>query len=131
MRFPSFLFTFASLSLALAPSACSSSSESNCAYNPGPPPVVTLQAPCGLTITAFTVTSPCQKVGTIAEPQIEDSSGNGGTCGVTVTLSNGTQATASVTFTTPSCGSVEPSTHVLDFGAGACDAGTATDATAG
>jgi hypothetical protein len=130
MRFPHFLFTFASLTLALAPVACSSSS-SNCTYTPGPPPVVTLQAPCGLTITAFTVTGPCQKLGNGAPPQIEDNSGAGGTCDVTVTLSNGAQATGSVTFTLPSCGSVVADTPVLDFDAGACDAGTATDATAG
>lgn len=57
--------------------------------------------------------------------------GSGGTCVVQVTLSNGAKAAVSVTFTPASCGNLDPSTPTVDVDAGACDAGTATDATPG
>jgi hypothetical protein len=119
------LAALASLTLALAPGACSSSSGSACTYDPGPPPVTTITPPCGLGVTAVTVTGPCLRFGTLAMPQVQGN-GSGGTCQVQLTLSNGAHTTVPVTFTAEACGVLEPSSPTIDLDGGACDAG-ATD----
>ncbi len=128
MRFLRFLFACTSVTLALAPSACSSSG-SDCTYPPGPPAVATLVAPCGLTITSVAVTGPCSQFGTASMPEVQGT--GGGTCDVRATLSNGVAATGSVTFTAASCGQLAVSSGTIDLAGGACDAGTPADASGG
>ncbi len=136
MRFRHFLLACTSVTLALAPAACSSSSGSDCTYPPGPAAVATLVAPCGLTITSVAVTGPCSQFGTASMPEVQGT--GGGTCDVRATLSNGVAATGSVDFaSTAYCyyytsSPAGPVTLTISgsTGCGAGDAGAASDAAA-
>lgn len=124
--------TSASLALALAPTACSTSSG-GCTSPPGPVPVATIEAPCGLTFASVTVSGPCQSSGTTVAPSVTGT-GNG-TCNVSATFSNGAHATGTVTFTPDGdvCATFNPTPATVTLalsGSSGCDAGAASDAAA-
>jgi hypothetical protein len=136
MRLPLFLVTFASLALAfalaLAPSACSSSSG-GCTEPPTPDPAIPVQAPCGLTFASVGSSGPCQSGGTTALPSV---TGTGsGTCTVTATFTNGAHASGSVDFVSSGvCDYYSASADAVTLtisGSTGCDAGAPSDATPG
>jgi hypothetical protein len=106
---------------------------------PGPIPGVTIYAPCDLTFTAVTASGACQQLvgGPPSGPLLFEGAGSGGTCNITVTLSNGFHTTLSVQFTqsTAVCYSdLTPSTDTLFIDAGAsidCGAMAPADASGG
>jgi hypothetical protein len=125
----------AQLVLTLLSIACSTSS---CPSPPGPIPSVTIHAPCNLTFTAVTATGACRRVGGLPSAPEFDGTGSGGTCNITVTLSNGFHTTLSVQFTqsTAACDiDLTPSTDTLFVDAGAsnpeCGASAPADASGG
>jgi hypothetical protein len=139
MRFATRCLSFAAqLVLSMLPIACSTSSH--CSYSPSPIPGVTIHAPCDLTFTAVTASGACQQVvgGPPSAPLFFEGTGSGGTCNITVTLSNGFHTTLSVQFTagTGACDTdLTPSTDTLVIDAGAstpeCGATAPADASGG
>jgi hypothetical protein len=128
----------AQLVLTLVPIGCSTSSP--CLLPPGPIPAVTIYAPCDLTFTAVTASGACQQEVVGPPPSASllfEGTGSGGTCNITVTLSNGLHTTLSVQFTqsTAVCYSdLTPSTDALFIDAGAsidCGATAPADASGG
>jgi hypothetical protein len=95
------------------------------ALPPGPASgIVTVSAPCGLAVTSVHVAGPCQWSDSLSTPAVY---GLGvGTCDVSVSLSNGVTATASVPFTSGPgpCGGAAFSSAVatLDVGFVLCSA---------
>lgn len=105
--------------------ACGDGSSAGPVCPPGPVAgLVAIGAPCGVTVASVHVAGPCQWSDSLSTPAVY---GLGvGTCDVSVSLSNGVTATASVPFTSGPgpCGGAAFSSAVatLDVGFVLCSA---------